>query len=56
MAEQFITLMADLDNESQKRMAGWYDELRQVLLLRVELGIPITKKSLDKVESLPKIH
>ncbi len=29
MAEKFLTLMADLDNESQKRMACWYDELKQ---------------------------
>ena len=28
MAEQFLTLMADLDNESQQRMAGWYDALK----------------------------
>lgn len=28
MAEQFLTLMADLDDESQKRMAGWYEELK----------------------------
>lgn len=27
MAEQFITLMADLDDESQKRMTGWYESL-----------------------------
>jgi len=29
MAEQFLTLMADLDNESQKKMAGWYERLKQ---------------------------
>ena len=28
MAEQFLTLMADLDQDSQERMAGWYDALR----------------------------
>ena len=28
MAEQFLTLMADLDDESQARMAGWYDALK----------------------------
>ena len=28
MAEQFLTLMADLDGESQKRLAGWYDDLK----------------------------
>ena len=29
MAEEFITLMADLDPKSQKLMAGWYEELRK---------------------------
>ena len=29
MAEQFLTLMADLDRDSQKRMSGWYDALRE---------------------------
>ena len=28
MAEQFITLMADLDDESQKMMGNWYDSLK----------------------------
>lgn len=28
MAEQFLTLMADLGQDSQERMAGWYDALR----------------------------
>ena len=28
MAEQFLTLMADLDSESQARLSGWYNELR----------------------------
>lgn len=28
MAEQFLTLMAVLDDESQKTMTRWYDELR----------------------------
>lgn len=28
MAEQFLTLMADLDTESQKRLSGWYEELK----------------------------
>ena len=27
MAEQFLTLMADLDDDSQKRLSGWYDSL-----------------------------
>lgn len=29
MAEQFLTLMADLDEESQKIMSGWYDSLKE---------------------------
>ena len=29
MAEQFLTLMAELDGESQARMSVWYDELRE---------------------------
>ena len=28
MAEQFLTLMADLDTESQKCLSGWYEELK----------------------------
>ncbi len=28
MTQKFLTLMADLDDQSQKLMAGWYDELR----------------------------
>ena len=29
MAEQFLTLMADPDEEAQERMAGWYSELKE---------------------------
>ena len=29
MAEQFLTLMADLDNDSQAIMSGWYDTLKE---------------------------
>ncbi|MBO4218713.1 MAG: 2'-5' RNA ligase family protein [Erysipelotrichaceae bacterium] len=29
MSEQFLTLMADLDEESQKLMAGWYASLKE---------------------------
>ena len=28
MAESFITLMADLDDDSQKIMSGWYKNLQ----------------------------
>jgi len=30
MAEQFLTLMADLDEASQERLRGWYDKLKGV--------------------------
>ncbi len=29
MAEQFLTLMADLDQDSQEIMSGWYDSLKE---------------------------
>ena len=29
MAEQFLTLMADFDDESQEKMASWYDRLKE---------------------------
>ena len=29
MADQFLTLMADFDNETQARLAGWYRALRE---------------------------
>ena len=29
MAEQFIVLMADLDDEAQQHMAGWYEKLTE---------------------------
>ena len=29
MAEQFLTLMADLDSESQERLSGWYSTLKE---------------------------
>lgn len=29
MAEQFLTLMADLDGETQEIMSGWYEELQK---------------------------
>lgn len=29
MAEQFLTLMADLDDEAQARMSGWYRALKE---------------------------
>ncbi len=29
MAEQFLTLMADLDEEAQKKMTSWYNRLKE---------------------------
>lgn len=29
MAEEFITLMADLDDDSQTLLTNWYEELNQ---------------------------
>ena len=29
MAEEFLTLMADFDDQSQQILSGWYDKLRQ---------------------------
>lgn len=29
MAEEFLTLMADLDDDAQARMSAWYDALRE---------------------------
>ena len=29
MAEQFLVLMADLDDESQKKMTSWYESLKE---------------------------
>ena len=29
MAEEILTLMADLDDESQRIMGGWYEKLRE---------------------------
>ena len=28
MSEEFLTIMADLDDESQQILGGWYDKLR----------------------------
>ena len=41
MAEQFLTLMADLDQDSQERMSGWYDTLREAGFTGVQTpGLP----------------
>lgn len=41
MAEQFLTLMADLDEESQKIMGQWYDKLKEEGFVGVQTpGLP----------------
>ena len=41
MAEQFLTLMADLDDEAQERMSGWYHSLREAGFTGVQTpGLP----------------
>ena len=38
MAEQFLTLMADLDDEAQARMSGWYHSLQEGLPYHISLS------------------
>lgn len=41
MAEQFLTLMADLDDKAQALMSGWYDSLREAGFIGVQTpGLP----------------
>ena len=41
MAEQFLTLMADLDEEAQARMSGWYRSLQEAGFVGVQTpGLP----------------
>ncbi len=41
MAEQFLTLMADLDDETQARMSGWYHSLQEAGFTGVQTpGLP----------------
>ena len=41
MAEQFLTLMADLDDEAQALMSGWYHSLREAGFIGVQTpGLP----------------
>lgn len=41
MAEQFLTLMADLDGEAQERLSGWYRTLREAGFTGVQTpGLP----------------
>ena len=41
MAEQFLTLMADLDDEAQARLSGWYHSLQEAGFTGVQTpGLP----------------
>ena len=41
MAEQFLTLMADLDDEAQVRMSGWYHSLQEAGFTGIQTpGLP----------------
>ena len=41
MAERFLTLMADLDDEAQARMSGWYQSLQEAGFTGVQMpGLP----------------
>ncbi len=41
MAEQFITLMADLDDEAQALLSGWYHSLREAGFVGIQTpGLP----------------
>ncbi len=45
MAEEILVLMADLDDESQKIMGGWYDKLRAEGFTGVQTqGLPLEKE------------
>ncbi len=40
MAEQFLTLMADLDDDSQRRMGEWYSALKQAGFSGIQTPLP----------------
>ena len=41
MAEQFLTLMADLDDDAQARMSGWYQSLKEAGFTGIQTpGLP----------------
>ena len=57
MAEQFLTLMADLDEESQAIMGGWYEQLKKSGFVGVQTpGLPfhisLATFSLDKEQEV----
>lgn len=57
MAEEFLTLMADLDNQSQLIMRGWYDKLKKSGFAGIQTpGLPfhisLATFSLDKEQDV----
>lgn len=57
MAEQFLTLMADLDEESQEVMRGWSEQLKQAGFIGTQTpGLPfhisLATFSLDKEQEV----
>ena len=60
MAEEFITLMADLDDNSQTLLTNWYEELNQKGFNGTQtIGIPyhisLGSFSLDKEEVIETV-
>lgn len=64
MAEQFLTLMADLDEESQKVMGGWYEQLKQAgfegtqtpgLPFHISLGTFALEKEQEVAEEMQRL-
>ena len=59
MSEEFLTIMADLDDESQQILGGWYDKLRNAGFVGVQTqGLPFHVSmgcfSLDKEATVVK--
>ena len=57
MAEQFLTLMADLDQAAQERLSGWYRDLRNAGFTGVQTPdipyhISLSAFSLSKASSI----
>ncbi len=64
MAEEFIVLMADLDEESQAKMSGWYKELENAgfkgvqtpgLPFHISMNVFPLEKEQEAVELVKKI-
>lgn len=64
MAEQFLTLMADLDEESQARMSGWYEKLKEAgfvgaqtpgLAFHISMGTFALEKEQEVVSEMKRL-